>query len=206
MRLFRPFFLLKLLYPDAIFRIKTRSKELYLTFDDGPDPDSTPRILDILDAHNISALFFCSGQQAEEYPALMALIVSKGHIVGNHGYHHLNGWTTNTYVYIQNILKNAKSTSQHLLRPPYGRIRPSQYRQLSENYRIVFWDIMSYDFDSHLRSEKVLSMLKKKIRPGSVIVLHDKVTSSVLSFLEEFIEYAGGKGYKFVISPFSGQE
>jgi len=206
MRLYRPFFFSKLIYPGALFRLNTGDMTLYLTFDDGPDPDSTPRILDILDAHNISALFFCSGQQAEEYPALMALIVSKGHIVGNHGYHHLNGWTTNTYVYIQNILKNAKSTSQHLLRPPYGRIRPSQYRQLSENYRIVFWDIMSYDFDSHLRSEKVLSMLKKKIRPGSVIVLHDKVTSSVLSFLEEFIEYAGGKGYKFVISPFSGQE
>lgn len=206
MRLFRPFFLLKLLYPDAVFRIKTRSKELCLTFDDGPDPDSTPRILDILDAHNIRALFFCSGQQAEKYPALMALIVSKGHIVGNHGYHHLNGWITNTHVYIQNILKSAKSTSQHLLRPPYGRIRPSQYSELSKNFRIVFWDIMPYDFDKQMSSEKVLSVLKKGIRPGSVIILHDKISSSVLSFLEEFIKYAGGKGYKFVISPFSGKK
>jgi peptidoglycan/xylan/chitin deacetylase (PgdA/CDA1 family) len=206
MRLFRPFFLLKLLYPDAIFRINTRSKELCLTFDDGPDPDSTPRILDILDSHNIRALFFCDGQQAEKYPALMALIASKGHIVGNHGYHHLNGWITNTHVYIQNIRKCAKYTSQHLLRPPYGRIRPSQYRELSKNFRIVFWDIMPYDFDKHMSNEKVLSVLKKSIRPGSVIVLHDKIFSSVLSFLEEFIEYAGGMGYKFVSSPFSGKK
>jgi peptidoglycan-N-acetylglucosamine deacetylase len=206
MRLFRPFFLFKLLYPDAIFRIKTRSKELCLTFDDGPFPDSTPRILDILNTNNIRALFFCSGHQAEKYPGLISLIISKGHIVGNHGYRHLNGLKTNTHVYIRNIMRSAEFTSKHLLRPPYGLIRPSQYRQLSENYRIVFWDIMPYDFDGQLSSEKVLSVLKKKIRPGSIIVLHDKVTSTALSFLEEFIEYSEAKGYRFVISPFSDQE
>jgi peptidoglycan/xylan/chitin deacetylase (PgdA/CDA1 family) len=206
MRLFRPFFILKLLYPEAIFRIGTRNKELCLTFDDGPHPDSTPRIIDILDSNGIKALFFCSGQEAEKYPALISLISSKGHIVGNHGYHHLNGWITNTRVYVRDISKGAKFTSQYLLRPPYGRIRPSQYSELSKNYRVVFWDLMPYDFDEQMTSEKVLRVLKKRIRPGSVIVLHDKVSSSVLSFLEEFIKYAGDKGYNFVITPFSGKE
>ena len=203
MRLFRPFFFLRLLYPEAIFRIKTREKELCLTFDDGPTPESTPRIIDILEKHCIRALFFCSGQQAEKHPSLISLIRSKGHIIGNHGYRHLNGYITNTQVYTRNISKAAKYTSENLMRPPYGRIRPSQYRELSKNYRVVFWDLMPYDFDEQLTGEKVLKILRKRIRPGSVIVLHDKKSSSVLSFLDEFIKYAEDEGYKFVIPPFS---
>jgi peptidoglycan-N-acetylglucosamine deacetylase len=206
MRLYRPLFFLKLIYPEAIFRIKTSNKELCLTFDDGPHPDSTLPILNILDAHSIKALFFCSGQEAEKYPALISLIRSKGHIIGNHGYHHLDGFKTNTHVYIGNIEKGAKFTSQSLMRPPYGRVRPSQYREISKNSRVVFWDLMSYDFDEQMTSEKLLKVLKKKIRPGSVVVFHDKPSSSVLSFLEEFISYALGKGYMFVISPFSCKE
>jgi len=206
MRLFRPFFILRLLYPEAIFRIKTSDKELCLTFDDGPSFDSTPRILDILEANSIKALFFCSGQEAEKYPSLISLISSGGHIIGNHGYSHLNGYITNTHVYIRNISKGAKYTSENLMRPPYGRIRPSQYRELSKNYRVVFWDLMPYDFDTRMPGEKVLNILKKRIRPGSVIVLHDKSSSSVLTFLDEFIRYAKDQGYRFVIPPFSYKE
>jgi peptidoglycan-N-acetylglucosamine deacetylase len=206
MRLFRPFLLLRLFYPDAIFRIKTTEKELYLTFDDGPDPDSTPRLLDILDAHGIKALFFCIGHKAEKYPELLTLINSKGHIVGNHGYQHLNGWKTNKQIYINNVSRGAKFTSPYLFRPPYGRIRFSQFRELVKNSTIMFWDLMPYDYDELVISEKVLNILKKGIRPGSVILLHDKATSAALSVLGEFIKYAESKGYKFVINAFSGKK
>lgn len=205
MRLFRPFFLLRLFYPEAVFRIKTRNKELCLTFDDGPSPHSTPQILDILEANNIRGLFFCSGQEAEKYPALISLISSKGHIIGNHGYSHLDGYITNTQVYIRNFSKGAKFTPGNIIRPPYGRIRPSQYSELSKNYRVFFWDLMPYDFDPRMTVQKVLNTLKKRIRNGSVIVLHDKPSSSVLSFLDEFIKYAKEQGYRFVIPPFSGR-
>jgi peptidoglycan/xylan/chitin deacetylase (PgdA/CDA1 family) len=206
MRLFRPFFLSRMFYLEAIFRIKTRNKELCLTFDDGPHPDSTPRILDILDDHNIKALFFCTGQKAEKYPGLITLIVSRGHIIGNHGYVHMSGWKTNVSDYINNVIMADKFTSSCLFRPPYGRIKLAQYHELSKQYRIVFWDLMPYDYDKHMGNAKVLSMLKKKIRPGSVIVLHDKASSSVLSFLNEFIKYAEENGYTFIISPFSGKK
>jgi peptidoglycan/xylan/chitin deacetylase (PgdA/CDA1 family) len=199
MRLFRPLPLLKLLYPEAIFRIRTDNKKLCLTFDDGPHPDSTPRIIDILEAQNLKAIFFCSGQAAEEYPWLMALITSKGHIVGNHGFQHLNGWITNTQVYIRNVTKGANFTSPYLFRPPYGRIRPSQFSELKNKYRIVFWDLMANDFDERMSSEKILRVLKKKIRPGSVIVLHDKPSSAVFSVLGEFIKYAEDQGYEFYL-------
>lgn len=199
MRLIRPSPFMRLLFPEAIFRIEEAEKELYLTFDDGPDPESTPGILDILEAHDAGASFFCLGEAAEKYPALVSRIRSQGNVVGNHGYRHLNGWITNTSVYIRNINRAAEFTSANLLRPPYGWIRPSQYRELVKNYRVVFWDLMPYDFDSSMSAEKILKLLRKKIRPGSVIVLHDSKTSSVLSFLGDFIRYAGGEGYAFRI-------
>jgi peptidoglycan/xylan/chitin deacetylase (PgdA/CDA1 family) len=203
MRLFRPLLLFRLLYPGALFRVNTKEKELCLTFDDGPDPGSTPKILDILDSFGVKATFFCNGREAENNRGLIALISSKGHIIGNHGYRHLNGWVTNTLVYIRNVSRAAESTSSWLFRPPYGRIRPRQYLELVKDYRIVFWDLMPYDFDMNTGSGKVLRVLKKKIRTGSVIVLHDKSSSSVLSFLAEFLEYAGKEGYKFKALPVS---
>jgi len=206
MRFYRPFFLLRLLYPKALFRLRTRDKVLCLTFDDGPDPGVTPLVLDILEAHGVKAVFFCRGQLAEKHPGLISLIKSKGHIIGNHGYHHLDGWKTVTRVYLRNFSISAAFTSKSLLRPPYGRIRHTQYRELSENYRIVFWDIMPYDFDSKMAGTKVLSILRKKIRPGSIIVMHDTIFSSVPSFLDEFIDYARTSGYGFVTLPVSGRE
>jgi peptidoglycan/xylan/chitin deacetylase (PgdA/CDA1 family) len=204
MRLFRPFILSRLLYPGALFRIRTKEKELCLTFDDGPDPESTPRILDILEAHNVKAIFFCLGQKAGQYPHLVSLIISKGHIIGNHGYLHLSGWKTNTVDYIENVSKAAKLTSPYLFRPPYGRIRPSQYRELVKQFRIIFWDLMPFDFDEQMSNENTLNVLKTRIRPGSVIVLHDKTSSKVLTFLSDFIKYARSEGYEFVNSSLAG--
>jgi peptidoglycan/xylan/chitin deacetylase (PgdA/CDA1 family) len=202
MRLYRPFVFLRLLYPGAVFRIRTRNKELCLTFDDGPDPESTPGILEILEDHDIKATFFCSGQESEKYPELTALIASKGHIIGNHGYRHLNGWKTGLNDYIENVYRAANITSRDLFRPPYGRISPLQYRKLIGRFTIVFWDLMPYDFDMRTNTEKILNVLMKKIRPGSIIVLHDKSFKS-FHFLAEFIKYAGDRGYKFVPFPVS---
>jgi peptidoglycan/xylan/chitin deacetylase (PgdA/CDA1 family) len=206
MRLIRPFILTRFLFPGAIFRIRTSSKVLCLTFDDGPDPGSTPGILNILESGNVKATFFCKGENAERHPDLITLIRSKGHIIGNHGYHHLDGWKTSTRGYLRNFSVSAGLTSELLLRPPYGRIRCAQYRKLSRKYRIVFWDLMPFDFDCNLKGEQVLDILKKRIRPGSVIVLHDTVNSSVHSFLDEFIHYARAEGYGFVALPVSGKK
>ncbi|HPB12883.1 MAG: polysaccharide deacetylase family protein [Bacteroidales bacterium] len=197
MRPARPFFLLKLICPGAVFRIRTEEKLLCLTFDDGPDPETTPAVLDILSAHDVKAVFFCLGHKAELHHELVSRIRSEGHITGNHGYRHLDGWKTNTQVYVRNFEKGTHFTSGLLLRPPHGRIRPRQYRQLARTYRVVLWDLMPWDFDSRLEAAKVLEILKRKIRPGSVIVLHDKASSSVLSFLDEFISHALLEGYNF---------
>jgi peptidoglycan/xylan/chitin deacetylase (PgdA/CDA1 family) len=196
MRLFRPGFLAGCLYPDAVFRIKTAEKVLYLTFDDGPDPLSTPQLLDILRKHEISALFFCTGAAAEEYPELVDLIRSGGHQTGNHGYSHPDGWKTDSITYVNDVKRAAGLTSDKLFRPPFGRISFRQKRLL-KSFKIVFWDLMAYDFDSSFGSIRSLGILKRKIRPGSIIVLHDTATSCAKEILEEFIKYAFREGYRF---------
>jgi peptidoglycan-N-acetylglucosamine deacetylase len=202
MRLFRPCFIAGWLYPEAIFRIRTEKKILCLTFDDGPDPDSTPPLLDILEKYNIKGVFFCDGKAAEKYPELVELIVSKGHIVGNHGYMHFNGLRTSTEKYFKDVLKAAGLTSSILFRPPFGRMGIKQYRRLKKQYRIVLWDIMPYDFDKNFGSERSLQILKKRIRPGSIIVLHDKPSSIGNTIIDEFITYAISSGYRFELIDF----
>jgi peptidoglycan/xylan/chitin deacetylase (PgdA/CDA1 family) len=187
------------LYPGSVFRIKTNEKLLCLTFDDGPDPASTPQILEILGKHNIKGIFFCNGRAAENYRELMDLIVAGGHSIGNHAYTHPDGWRTGSQGYIADVSKASRFTSTTLFRPPYGRLRIKQFRILRGKYNIVFWDIMPYDFDVNFGSEKSLRILKKLIRPGSIIVLHDNPGSSALKFLPEFIDYAMTNGYEFVI-------
>jgi peptidoglycan-N-acetylglucosamine deacetylase len=199
MRLFRPWSLSGCLYPDAIFRIKTTEKILYLTFDDGPDPDSTPQLLNILDSFDIKALFFCTGKSAEKHPHLISLILSKGHIIGNHGFSHLNGWNTPTDGYIADVEKAAACTSGIFFRPPYGSLRFSQYLKLKRKYKIVFWDLMPYDFDLSTGAGKSLEILKGKIRTGSIIVLHDTPRSAANTIIEEFIVFALNEGYRFDI-------
>jgi peptidoglycan-N-acetylglucosamine deacetylase len=197
MRLFRPPYIAACLYPEAVFRIKTTEKVLYLTFDDGPDPESTPRLLEILHKHNIKSIFFCNGKDAEKFPEHINHIKSAGHLIGNHGYNHLNGWITPDEYYYSDTYTAAGFTSDKFFRPPYGRIKIRQFKKLNEIYRIFFWDLMPYDFDNSFGAENSLRILKTKIRPGSVIVLHDRSTSCANEILEVFILFALEQGYSF---------
>lgn len=180
MRLYRPPITSRLLYPGALFRLSTVEKKLLLTFDDGPDPASTSTLAEILENHNVKALFFCLGRRAKSYPELVDLLRSRNHVIGNHGYEHLNGFKTSLTKFIENTRKASGFTSSELFRPPYGIMKISQYRWLKKEFRIVLWDLMVYDFDTRLAADDCMNILKHKIRPGSVIVLHDTAVSSTL--------------------------
>lgn len=197
MRLFRPCFVTGCFYPEAIFRIKRDEKLLCLTFDDGPDPESTPVLIDILEKQNVKGLFFCDGRAARKYPDLVDLIVAKGHIIGNHGFNHLDGWRTSTKKYVEDVSKANELIGSLFFRPPYGRMKIGQYRILKEKFKIVLWDIMPYDFDNNFGGERSLHVLKQGIRPGSVIALHDTPASSANTITGEFITYAVSRGYRF---------
>ncbi len=161
MRFFRPWLVIRWLFSDALFRIETNERVFCLTFDDGPDPASTPRILDLLDRYKVKALFFCTGKAAEKYPRLMNEIRIKGHLTGNHGYNHPDGWKTPSQKYLDDVNNASKLTSDKYFRPPYGRLTIKQYRHLRKSFRIIFWDIMPYDFDWNLHPSGSLEILKK---------------------------------------------
>jgi peptidoglycan/xylan/chitin deacetylase (PgdA/CDA1 family) len=197
MRLFRPCLFAQWLYPEALFRIKGDGKNLYLTFDDGPDPDSTPQLIDLLTEYKIKCIFFCDGRAAEKYPELVKLIRSGGHSVGNHGFAHPDGWRISTERYMDDVSRASGLIKSTLFRPPFGRMKIGQYKKLRKKYKIVLWDVMPYDFDKNFISERSLRVLKKKIRPGSIIVLHDKPSSGANKIVGEFINYAISSGYRF---------
>lgn len=197
--------LLKAVYPDCIWKVNTPEKVLYLTFDDGPIPEVTPQVLAELKKWNAKATFFCIGKNAEANPEIFHQIIADGHTIGNHTYDHLNGWKTSDEVYFDNIEKCADVISNFGLqisdfyRPPYGKLKPTQYSVLKNKHRIVMWDVLTYDFDLNITKEEVLDNTLKNAEPGSVVVFHDslKAKEKVLFALPKVLEHFSQRGYKF---------
>lgn len=158
------------LVPGATFRMPETGKTLYLTFDDGPHPESTPRILEVLSNHNAKAAFFCLGSAVEKHPALYEMIISQGHSVGNHTYTHPNGWLTGTNKYTTDVKKASSLIGSRLFRPPYGRITPMQYMQLKKDYKIIMWTRQFADYSKKFNPDKVTLA---NLRGGDILVLHD---------------------------------
>ena len=199
MHLTRPPYLLKKLYPDAIWRKDTSTKKIYLTFDDGPVPAVTPWVLDILKQYNIKATFFCVGENVKKNTAVYQRILAESHSVGNHTFNHLNGWSTHSNKYIENIEQCAQLVHTNLFRPPYGRTRKSQVKQLRPHYSIIMWDVLSGDYNKKTSNEKCLQNVIDNIRNGSIIVFHDsiKAQKKLEYALPRFIEYALKNGFEF---------
>ena len=174
-------------------------QKIYLTFDDGPIPELTIWVLDVLKQNNVKATFFCVGENITKNPEIFQRIIDEGHKVGNHTYNHVKGWKTDKATYISNVEKCQQLTKTSLFRPPYGRIKKGQYRILSSQYKIVFWDVLSHDYDQMISPEKCLENSIKYTRNGSIIVFHDNVKAQKnLKFtLPQYIEHFVKLNYKF---------
>ena len=199
MYIVRPSFLLRKIYPKAIWRIPTKEKKIYLTFDDGPIPVVTPWILDLLKQSEIRATFFCVGENVVKNADIYQRILNEKHAVGNHTYNHLNGWNAHSKTYIKNVKKCDEVMHSKLFRPPYGRAKKSQIEHLSNQYSIIMWDVLSGDYDKNTSPEKCLSNVIDAVRNGSIIVFHDNVKAqkNVEYALPKFIEWAKGSGFAF---------
>lgn len=168
--------LMRLMMPKAIFRGNSTKPVIYLTFDDGPVPEVTPYVLDYLDKYQAKATFFQVGENVKKYPALAEEVLNRGHLVGNHTQHHLKGWNTDIVIYLKDVLKASKYITSRFFRPPYGRIMPQQRRKLEKlGYTIVYWSLLSADFDTNLSGDDCIKIVLNRIRPGDIIVFHDSI-------------------------------
>ena len=187
------------LFPNYTWRIPTREKVLYLTFDDGPIPAVTPWVLEQLEAFQAKATFFCVGDNIRKHPEVFNQVVEKGHAVGNHTFNHLNGWQTENISYFHNVRHCANMVHSVLFRPPYGRLKPKQAQFLQRHYRIVMWDVLSGDFDPKLSEEQCLANVLNNAENGSIIVFHDslKAEDKLHYVLPKVLEYFAEQGYVF---------
>ncbi|MCF8362087.1 MAG: polysaccharide deacetylase family protein [Prolixibacteraceae bacterium] len=194
------------LFPLAVWTIPTGEKVVYLTFDDGPIPEVTPQVLDILKEKNIEATFFCVGENVWRYPDLFEHIKDEGHSVGNHTYNHLQGIKCSRQYYIDNIEKANNLIGSNMFRPPHGLMKQSQYYSILNKYKIVMWDVISCDYDPDLSPETCYRNVIDYVSDGSIITFHDslKAEHNVLNALPRVIDYLLEEGYTFRKIEFPG--
>ena len=210
------------LYPYGIFRAGRESsagltaqrsgdKVAYLTFDDGPIPEVTPKVLDILARYDVKATFFMVGENIDKHPEVFRQVVEAGHSIGNHTYNHLKGWDYSLKDYLENVQKweetaknkssifNLQSSIFNLFRPPYGKATFRQRKALHRlGYQIIYWDILTRDYNARRTPEQMLKLIQRDVRNGSIINFHDSLKSNerMLTVLPQAIEWLLAQGYE----------
>ena len=186
------------LYPYGVFRT---GKDVYLTFDDGPIPEVTPKVLAILDKYGIKATFFMVGDNVRKYPEIFKQVVDAGHRIGNHTFNHIGGFKHSISFYSKNAEKADALLHSNLFRPPHGWMRWDQYAWLGRKYRIVMWDLVTRDYSKWMTAEGVVNNVKRYTRNGSIITFHDSLKSidKLRTALPESIEWLKSQGYEFKV-------
>lgn len=192
---------LRWIYPRATWRMDKNDHSVYLTFDDGPIPESTPFILKTLREFNVRATFFMVGDNVRKYPELYSQIVADGHQVGNHTFNHWGGFKHTTRSYNANVEKANELIKSHLFRPPHGWMRWEQYFWVGRKFRIVMWDLVTRDYSKWMTADDVLENVKRYARNGSIITFHDSLKSiDKLRFaLPAALKWLREQGYEFKV-------
>ncbi len=196
----QPPYLYRLLFTEAIWRIKHRGRKVvYLTFDDGPIPEETPWVLDTLDRYGVKATFFLVGDNVRRHPELLEEIKRRGHSWGNHTMHHLQGLKESPTTFLRDITEADELIESPLFRPPHGIMWWSQARVIKRHYNVVMYDLVTRDYSRRMTPERVLDNVKRYARNGSIIVFHDslKASRNMRYALPRAIEWLRGQGYEF---------
>jgi len=199
---------IKWIFHKYVWDIPNKENKIYLTFDDGPIPNVTEWVLDILKKEEIKATFFCIGDNINKNPEIFKRIISEGHAVGNHTFNHLKGWNLTTQEYLENTIRCEETISMtsesnqksKIFRPPYGKIKLSQSRKIRKlGYKIIMWDILSVDYDKEVPAAQCLENIKKNTVSGSIIVCHDSIKAfkNLEYALPKAISYLKNKGFVF---------
>ena len=195
----QPAVYLRWLYPRALWRMDHHEKVVYLTFDDGPIPESTPFILETLKRYDIKATFFMVGDNVRKHTELYKQVLDEGHQVGNHTHNHISGFRHTLRDYSYNVEKANAYIRSHLFRPPHGWMRLAQYALLSRKYKVVMWDVVTRDYSKWMTAQDVVNNVKRYTRPGSIITFHDSLKSieKLRTALPASIEWLRQQGYRF---------
>lgn len=197
----QPAFFLRWLYPRALWRMEPQERAVYLTFDDGPIPEVTPWVLDVLDQYDAKATFFMVGDNIRKHPAEFEMVKARGHRLGNHTYNHISGHLHGVSSYLRNVEKANEALQTDLFRPPHGWMKWRQYHALRQRYRIVMWDLVTRDYSRRLTGEDVLDNVKRYARPGSIITFHDSLKSyeKLQYALPRALAWLRSEGYAFKV-------
>lgn len=194
-------------FSDYTWKKPSDNKTIYLTFDDGPTPEVTNWVLEILKQYKAKATFFCIGNNIEKYPELFRKIIDENHKVANHTYYHEKGWKTKNQDYLNSIIKTEKlickmdsNNKYKLFRPPYGQIRKAQGQALIEmGYKIIMWSVLTQDWKSNISNEYCYEKIIKSINKGSIVVFHDsfKAEEKLKYLLPRVLEHFSSRSFNF---------
>lgn len=201
---------------DVIFRLNDGKPSIYLTFDDGPIPESTPWLLKTLEEYDAKATFFMVADNARRYPDLHKAVLDAGHAIGNHTFHHCPPFRQTTKELMDDVrlaeealcaiwMENCPgSNSSRLFRPPHGLILPHQQKALSKaGYTIVMFDLNTLDYRADRTPEQIMASVKDNVRPGSIINFHDSLKSidKLKIALPVILSFLKSQGYSLLSLP-----
>lgn len=200
MRIFKVPKLVYSIYSKFVWEIQTDKKEIFLTFDDGPNPGTSNFILECLDKYNAKATFFFVGENIKKYPETFEKFKNRGHSFGNHTYSHLKNRDYTTEEYISNVQMCSELVDSKLFRPPYGRITQEQAEKLMElGYKIIMYTVLTNDFNQKVSQDMIVRKSIKQTSPGSIVVFHDseKAGENMIQSLPKFLDFFSSYGYTF---------
>ncbi len=188
---------------SIIGRLPTSERQIFLTIDDGPTEQSE-RLADILHPHGVSATWFLVGISAERNSSAVKHIAAAGHDFGNHSYRHVDAWLAR-WSRVESDLNAGLEAVQQITgapclrtRPPFGRIRPGTLSwRRKHNQDLMLWDVLAYDYRESVDPAKVTAQVRSAVRPGSIVVMHDKPGDHNLETLERTVAGLLSDGWTF---------
>jgi peptidoglycan-N-acetylglucosamine deacetylase len=198
------YFLAAQFFLPVKFKGDRQSKKIAITFDDGPIPLMTDKILDILQAHKVPAAFFCIGNRVDEFPSLAKRIHDSGHLLGNHSYWHGAMFDLQSarkisreLIDTDKAIEKAIGKKPNFFRPPYGVTNPMVASAVRKGgYRTIGWSVRSFDTVTK-DAAALLDRVTRSLKGGDVVLFHD-YSNATQEILPAFLDHAAKVGLKIV--------
>ena len=182
-----------------ISQINSSDKDVYLTFDDGPEPVITEFVLDELNKYGYKATFFCRGDNAQKYPELLQRIKDEGHSIGNHTYSHLHAFDVSAKKYSINVDMAKNILHTNVFRPPHGRLTLGTWLRIHKDNHIYFWSLNSGDSDMEKYDyNRSIGTLKNRTKAGDIVLFHfcHKHSHETMELLPIYLKWLNENLYK----------